>query len=212
MTEKINEMELLIPFGALGIDKKSPIPTPEDFNQWADLNARKLYVNTEITDELVEDITYYIQLWNEEDKEAEYAKEDRKPIKLYIDTIGGSLFGTLHICDIIKTSKTPVYTITKSMGYSGGVLLGIAGHKRYAYKHTSFLIHRGSFGLSGNANSNEDTTDFYLKADEKVNDYIMSNTKITKELLEINKRKEWYMFSEDALELGIIDEVLEEIL
>lgn len=210
MTEKINDMELIIPFGLLGLDSKSPIPKPEDLNQWLDLNNRKLYVDSEIGEELIDHLTYYIQMWNEDDRDIPV--EERKTIRLYVDTVGGSLFGTLHLCDIIMASKTPVHTITKSIGYSGGVLIAVAGHKRFAYKHSSFLIHRGSFGVSGNANANEDTTEFYSKADLKVNDYLMKHTKITEELLELNKRKEWFMFAEDALELGIIDEILEEIL
>lgn len=208
MTERFKNMELLIPFGALGLDKKDNIPSPEDFNEWLDLNDRKLYVNQEITEDIVDYIAYYIQRWNEEDMN----KENKTPIRMYINTVGGSLLDTLHVCDIIMSSKTPVYTVVQTCAYSAGVLLTIAGHKRFAYPHSSFLVHRGSFGLSGDANANYDTTEFYNKMYDKVREFMLSNTDITEELLQKNMRKEWYMFAEDALELGIIDSITKEII
>jgi len=198
--------------GTLGLDKKDPIPQPEDLNTWLDLKARKLFITDEISEDTVSYVAYYIQRWNEEDALASIHPDKRTPIRVYIDTVGGSLLDTLHICDIMQASKTPIWTIVRAIAYSGGVLLAMSGHVRYAYKNSTFLIHRGSFGLSGNANSNFDITEFYNKLDESVHAYIVDNTKITKELLDKNMRKEWYMLSADALEAGIIDYITTEIV
>ena len=86
------------------------------------------------------------------DDEAKIPVEERKPIKIYIQSPGGMLTSTFTMIDSIKLSKTPVYTIAMGETYSGGFFTFLAGHKKFAYPHASFLYHEGATANGGDAN------------------------------------------------------------
>lgn len=54
----------------------------------------------------------YIRFWNQFDNSHNIPIKERKPIKIYIDSCGGSLTDTLTIIDSIKLSKTPIYILS----------------------------------------------------------------------------------------------------
>lgn len=107
-----------------------------------DLESRKLYINYEIDETLNDEITYHILRYNAEDKGIPVEK--RKPILLYIASNGGSVPNGFSLIDTIINSKSPVYTINLAYQYLMGFLIGLAGHKRCATKHTTYLMHDGS--------------------------------------------------------------------
>ena len=69
---------------------------------------------------------------SEDDSKKDYKRE---PIKLYINSCGGSVPDTWAIIDTIKSITTPVYTYCTGYAYSGGFLLFLSGEKRYGSKH-----------------------------------------------------------------------------
>lgn len=150
-----------------------------------------------------------IRFWNQYDETHNIPKEERKPIKIYIDSIGGSLTDTMTIIDAIRLSKTPVWTICTGCAYSGGFFSLIAGHKRFAYPHSSFLFHEGSTSNGGTAGQFENYTAFYKKQLTQLKDIVVKYTKITEEeYASIKKDDIWYN-AKEALEKGIIDEIME---
>lgn len=154
----------------------------------------------------------YIRFWNDYDNDHNIPIEEREPIKIYIDSCGGSLTDSLTIIDSIKMSKTPIYTIAVGCAYSGGFFIACSGHKRFAYPHASFLFHEGSTGTSGTAGQFENYTTFYKKQLEQLKQIVLENTNITeKEYNDIKKDDIWYT-SQEAIEKNIIDEILEELI
>jgi ATP-dependent protease ClpP protease subunit len=109
--------------------------------QLEDLKQRKLYINFEIDENLMNDITYHILRFNTEDKGKEI--KDRQPILLYISSNGGSVNDGFGLIDVILNSKTPVYTINLSYNYS---MKRICRRRRYVYSRSrssriSSIIH-----------------------------------------------------------------------
>lgn len=147
--------------------------------------------------------------WNEEDKGV--APENRKPIKIFINSDGGSVDTVLHVIDMIRLSKTPIYTIGMGRVYSAGGLLLMAGHKRYIFSHTSCLIHDGSSGAIGSIGKMLDNLEFTKRLEEKMKQYILTSTHITDEMYTQNYRRDWFLFSEEMIELGIADEIVTDI-
>ena len=149
-----------------------------------------------------------ILIWNMIDKDTPINK--REPIKIYIDSWGGSLIDGFEIIDAIKASKTPVHTIVTGAAYSCGLMIAIAGKKRFAYPHSSFLFHEGSIGSEiQDAHKFKKYAEFYNVQLEQMKDFILSNTKITEEEYDkMSKDDNWYT-TEQALEKGFIDEVIE---
>lgn len=155
------------------------------------------------------DIPLYIFKWNKED--AELPVEDRKPIKIFINSNGGDVNVTLFTASVIALSKTPVITIGMGRAYSSGGLLLMAGHKRLIFDTTSILIHDGSTGAIGDTGKVLDNLEFTKESEERVMNFILSHTKIPKELMKENYRRDWFMFSDDAIKYGIADKIITSI-
>lgn len=139
------------------------------------------------------------------------APEERKPIKIFINSDGGSVDTVLHIIDMIHLSKTPIYTIGMGRVYSAGGLLLMAGHKRYVFPHTSCLIHDGSSGAIGSIGKMLDNLEFTKELEKRMKEYILSSTRITEEVYDQNYRRDWFLFSEEMIALGIADEIVTDI-
>lgn len=162
------------------------------------------------TGDIVEDI---IRFWNKVDNDAGVPIEERQPIKIYINSEGGSLWATFTIMDAIKLSKTPVYTINVGIAYSGGFFTFICGHKRFAYPHSSFLFHEGNMTLGNmDANKFRNTADFYDKQLALIEKVVLERTNIAQENYNKHKKDDWWILAEEALELGICDEIIKDFI
>ena len=139
------------------------------------------------------------------------AVEDRLPIKLYINSIGGSVPDGYGLIDAILTSKTPVYTINQAMCASMGFLIFIAGDKRYTMPHAEFLMHDGSNFAMGSTAKMKDRMDFELgELEQMTREYIISRTKITEDLYKEKYRMEWYFLPKTAKNYGVADFIIGE--
>ena len=135
-----------------------------------------------------------------------------KPIKIYIDSCGGSLVDTFTMIDSISMSRTPVYTICTGAAYSGGFFTFIAGHKRLAYPLSSFWYHEGATGTSADAGKFRNFAAFYEKQLKQLKDIVLKYTTITEEQYEKHIKDDWWFTAEEALEYGICDIVSEALI
>lgn len=154
----------------------------------------------------------YIRFWNDYDNKHNIPIEERKPIKLYIDSYGGSLLDTFTMIDSIKMSKTPIWTICTGAAYSGGFFTFIAGHKRIAYPHASFLFHEGATSNEGTASQFENYTAFYKRQLMQLKDIVLENTNITEEEYKDIKRDDVWYDVNDGIKKGFIDIVAKEFI
>lgn len=174
-----------------------------------DFLSRTIYITTDISSAVSKEIIRKIRFWNADDDANNIAVENRVPIKMYIDTPGGDLTATLSIIGAMQLSKTPIHTITYGLGYSGGFIVGINGHKRYGFPHSSYLFHEGSAAEMGDTHKFLQHIDFYKMQLKKIKQIVVSKTKITEDEYKIHKKDDWFFSVEDALRYGIIDEIIE---
>ena len=191
--------------------KAEDIYTFEDIISLEDSKDRGIFLGT-IEDGTGVGVDSIIRYWNKMDNEKNIPVEERKPIKIYIDSCGGSLTDTLTIIDSIKMSKTPIWTINTGCAYSGGFFTTISGHKRFAYPHASFLFHEGSTSTGGTSSQFENYSAFYKKQLSQLKDITLKNTKISEDLYKEKQREDWWIDANEALELGIIDEIAKELI
>lgn len=166
---------------------------------------REIYLG-EISDGIGSVIDGVISYWNKIDEGIE--EKDRKPIQIIIDSPGGSLTDTFTIIDAIKLSVTPVHTVVVGTAYSGGCLVAMSGHKRYAYPHSSFMLHEGSTSTGGDSHKFINYSKFYQTQLAQLKDIVLSNTKMTNDFYESIKRDDYWLSAYEAKEKGIIDEIL----
>ncbi len=203
-TKKLQEILLI-----QGEDNSGPIPSIDRLREHEDLKHRILYIPQVIDDSIVDDVSYYIIKFNMDD--ANIPVENRKPIKLLIDSWGGEVYPTLNVMDLINISKTPVYTICMSKAFSAGGLILLAGHKRFAFENSSFMYHEGSLGFSGDRGKAKDFLDHQDAIEAKILDYVVSRTNFTREELDKTSRKDSYYVGEELITKGVVDEIVRDL-
>ena len=110
-----------------------------------ELKERRLYINSEIDDAVIDTIVFHIMNYNREDKGID--AKDRKPIILYINSPGGSVYSGYALISTMQCSKTPIYTVNQGMCASMAFLIFLAGSKRFSMCNSTFLMHDGSNGI-----------------------------------------------------------------
>ena len=182
----------------------------EDVSAIKDTLDRVMIIG-DVDDVTAESVSHLIRLWNSADKDIPI--EDRKPIKLLVDSYGGSLIGGLMIADAISMSKTPIYTINMGSAYSAGLLIFITGHRRFAYPSASFLFHGGSTSTGlVDAGKFRNYAEFYEQLILRMKNYFLKYTGMTEEMYKEKKNDDFWFFTEEAIELGFCDEILEELV
>lgn len=187
------------------------LPKPEMYMYYKGLKNRTIWLDDTLSELLSIPITQMILEWNREDEKDGIPVDSRKPIKVFIYTLGGGVDEIFQLADIIDLSKTPVYTYNMGIALSAGLDVLISGHKRFALKNSKALYHSGSAGIQGTAEQIQSQTAQYAKQLDILNERVLKRTKISKELLKKKKKSEWYIIGNEQVELGIVDELITDI-
>ena len=135
---------------------------------------------------------------------------NRKPIKIHIDSYGGQVYQCLGLLGVMKNLATPIHTVVTGCAMSCGFLMAIAGYKRFAYNHSTFMYHQLSSFSRGEIQKIEDDMMQSKRLQRMIEKHTLAYTKLTKtELQDVyEKKKDWYFNAQDALKRGVIDEII----
>ena len=190
----------------MDIKEPTSLPLPDETLYW-ELKARRVYwIDFEITD-CYDLLVLAKEIINLNQKEINVANPE--PITIYIHSYGGDLDQTQFFCDLIESSRIPVITVAAGVAMSAGLLIFLSGKKRYAFKHSKILIHKGSASFSGTAEAIKAAQQSYEKQLETMETYILSHTLIDKKLFDKKKNKDWYVTGDELIELGIANKIVE---
>ena len=200
----MNKKEFLeIPLSDLVGD--SSLPDPVTYQYYKNLKNRKIIINEEIGDNLLETATLpFIEMDND---------GTGSPIEIIISTVGGEIYSGFNLVDQIEKAKSPVTIHIMSMAASMGFLIAMAGKnnpnvKTVCHPFSVGLLHSGSQYMEGSAHAVKDTFDFSQHYEEKIKNYILTHTKIDENLYEKIERKEYWMDADEMKRLGIVDEII----
>ena len=182
--------------------------TKDDYLDWVSHKDRRIILNDNIDATSINKVSHWINRWNLEDNDMGYEGDQRKNIYLDITSNGGDVVVGLNVLDVIQNSKTKVITTAFGCACSMGAYILLASPYRRAYKNTVILLHDGSLAVQGSSRKAKNTMTFYDKLDDRVKQLVLKHTNISEELYDEKNDEEWYMFADDALELGIIDEII----
>ena len=131
-------------------------------------------------------------------------------IQVLLSTYGGSVYDGLALYDAIKASKTKVDVIISGKSMSMGTIIMLGSETRKAYRNTTFMIHEMTSGYLGKLADMENDLGESKRLQKILWDIITSETKITQKQLDdiYEKKKDWYLSAEEALELGLITEII----
>jgi ATP-dependent Clp protease protease subunit len=166
------------------------------------LKDRIVFLGSEVNDDVANLITAQFLFLESEDPE--------KEISFYINSPGGSVTAGLAIYDTMQFIKPPVSTLCLGQAASMGALLLTAGHKgrRYALPHSRIMIHQPLGGAQGQATDIDIQAREILRIREELNNLFVKHTGQSLRKIEKDTDRDMFMGPEQAVEYGIVDEVI----
>ena len=135
-----------------------------------------------------------------------------KDIAFYINSPGGIVSSGLAIYDTMRYIRPDVSTVCIGQAMSMGSLLLCSGAegKRYALPNARIMVHQPSGGAQGQATDIEIQAKEILKLRERLNEIYVDHTGQPLDIIEDALDRDRFMSPEEALEFGLIDEVVTE--
>jgi len=166
------------------------------------LKDRIVFLGGAIDDNLANSIVAQLLHLEGEDQE--------RDIFMYINSPGGVISSGLAIYDTMQYIKPKVSTICIGMAASMAAVLLAAGAagKRTALPNSRIMIHQPLGGTQGQASDIEIMAKEILYLRDRMNDILHQHTNRPLEQILVDTDRNYYMSATEALEYGIIDEVI----
>ena len=138
------------------------------------------------------------------------SEDEKKDIKLYVNSPGGSVTAGFAIYDTMEHVKPDISTICVGIAASMGAVILSAGKKgkRYALPSAEVMIHQVMGGVEGQASDIEINARHILKTKENLNKILAKNTGKSLEQIAKDSDRDYYMSAEEAKKYGLVDEIL----
>lgn len=169
------------------------------------LANRTIIFNDLVDEKVMERAMFQILQYNREDRGL--PRESRRPIYLHISSYGGEVQEGISLINVIQNSKTPVYGVCHK-AYSMAAYIFICCDERYAYKNSTLMFHDGSTALSSSSSKVKDTIKWLEELEERLDAIVYDNGSISEDTYEEKRRKEWYMFGDQAKSYGFVDKII----
>lgn len=168
------------------------------------LKERIVFLGTPINDQVANVVVAQLLHLDREDPERE--------ISLYINSPGGEIAAGLAIYDTMQLVRAPVSTIAVGRAASMATVLLTAGAagRRYALPHATIHLHQPLGGVQGQAADIEIAAREILRMRDLMERILMRHTRLTAEQIARFTDRDFYMTPEQAVEYGLIDQVLGE--
>ena len=166
------------------------------------LRERIIFLGTPIDDTIANLICAQMLFLESEDPD--------KDINLYINSPGGDITGLLAVYDTMKYIKPAVSTFCFGQAASAAaVLLGAgAKGKRFALPHARVLLHQPWGGVGGQASDIEIQAREILRMKDMLNDMLAQDTGQSVERITKDTDRDFIISATEAVEYGLIDEVI----
>jgi ATP-dependent Clp protease protease subunit len=166
------------------------------------LRERIIFLGDAIEDHLANLIIAQLLFLESEDPE--------KDISLYIHSPGGSITAGLAILDTMRLIRADVSTICVGLAASFGTILLSSGTKgkRFALPNATVHMHQPLSGVRGQATDLEIHAREILRLRRLLNNVLAENTGQPMERIEHDTDRDFFMTAQQAVEYGLVDEVL----
>lgn len=166
------------------------------------LRERIIFLGMPISDQISNLIVAQLLYLEREDPD--------KDISLYINSPGGVISSGLAIYDTMQLIKPDVSTICVGLAASMGTVLLCAGTKgkRYALPNSTIHMHQPMGGAQGQATDIEIAAREILRMQDMIRQIISTHTDQAYDRVARDTDRDYYLNADQAMEYGIIDEVL----
>lgn len=134
-----------------------------------------------------------------------------KDIHLYINSPGGVVNAGLAIYDTAQFVKPHVSTVCigQAASMAALILAGGAKGKRYGLPHARMMIHQPLGGFQGQATDIDIHAKEILRVRERLNKILVNHSGQTMKKVQQDTDRDYFMDAEEAVEFGLMDEVIE---
>ncbi len=175
----------------------------EQYDIWSRLmKDRIVFIGDQIEEHMANIVIAQLLFLEKEDPD--------KDVDVYIQSPGGSVIAGLAIYDTMRLIKPDIRVTVVGMAASMGAVLTSGGTKgkRAALPNARIMIHQGSAGFSGTPSDIEIQWREVERYKKKLTQILAENCGQSYERIEKDVDRDFWMSSEEAVEYGIIDEVL----
>jgi ATP-dependent Clp protease protease subunit len=167
------------------------------------LKERIIFLGTPIDDQVANLIVAQLLFLNHEDPE--------KEIQMYINSPGGVIYAGLAIYDTMQMISNPISTVAVGVTASFGTVLLTAGTKgrRYALPNATIHMHQPLGGAQGQATDIEIQAKQILRLKSLLLGIMAKHTGQPLEVIERDSDRDYYLEAKNAVEYGLVDQVLE---
>ncbi len=169
------------------------------------LKDRIIFVGSQITDETANAVVAQLLFLQSEDPKAD--------VHLYLNSPGGSISAGMAIYDTMQFINCDVATYCVGQCASMGAVLLAAGAagKRRALPNSRIMIHQPLAGMEGTAEDILIHAKEFMKVKERLNRILLKHTGRPLEEIERDTDRDRFMSPEEAMEYGLIDQVIEHL-
>lgn len=167
------------------------------------LKERIIFVGTPIDDDVANLVVAQLLYLEKEDPD--------RDIEFYINSPGGLVTAGLAVYDTMQIVKADVATICVGQATSMAAVLlaGGAKGKRCALPNARMMLHQGSAGFQGTPSDIDIQAKEVLRYKALLSELLAKHTGQPTERVEKDTDRDFYMSAKEALEYGLIDEILE---
>jgi ATP-dependent Clp protease protease subunit len=140
-------------------------------------------------------------------------EDPKTDIHLYINSPGGSVTAGMCVYDTMQYVTCDVATYCIGQAASMGAVLLAAGTKgkRNALPHARVMIHQPMAGTEGTTTEILIHAKEFLRLKKDLNDILLKHTGQSLDRIEKDTDRDKFMSSQESLEYGIVDNVLERL-
>ena len=167
------------------------------------LKERIVFLGTPINDQVANVIVAQLLFLARDDPERE--------VQMYINSPGGHIHAGMAIYDTMQMISTPVHTYAVGMTASMGTVLLAAGEpeNRFALPNATIHMHQPMGGAQGQATDIEIHAREILRLRDRLNNILVEHTGQSRERIEQDTERDFFMDADAAAEYGLVDHVLE---
>lgn len=166
------------------------------------LKERIIFLGTPINDQVANTIIAQLLYLEREDPD--------KDISLYLHSPGGIISSGLAIYDTMQLVRPDISTICVGIAASMATVLLCAGAKgkRYALPNATIHMHQAMGGATGQASDIEIAAREILRLQDKIRNILAKHTGQPVDKIVRDTDRDFYLSAEQAVEYGIVDEIL----
>lgn len=166
------------------------------------LKERIIFIGDPIGDDLANSVIAQLLFLDSQDQ--------KKDIKVYINTPGGMVTSGMAIYDTMQYVKSDVVTVCVGIAASMGAVLLSAGTpgKRFILPNAEVMIHQIMGGAEGQATDIKIRAEHILRLRDRINKILAKHTGQPLEKIEKDTDRDYFMTAEEAVKYGIVDKII----